>query len=67
MAFAPEVEDELLLDDEGVEVDEDELLLVAADELSDEELDEVVVLSAFFGDESPDFSALTLPDRESLR
>jgi hypothetical protein len=67
-AFAPEDELPLaeVVDDEEV-VDEDVLPLLEDEELSDEELDDVVVLSAFLAGASPGFSALTLPDRESLR
>ena len=67
-AFVPE--DELLLvEDADVDEDDDEdvLPLVEDDELSAEGLDDVVVLSAFLAGVSADFSALTLPDRESLR
>ncbi|MEU4427024.1 hypothetical protein AB0F81_40915 [Actinoplanes sp. NPDC024001] len=61
VAAAFVVEEELELDDV---LDEDAAAGVAVDE-------EVDVVSGFFGVESPeplpDFSALTLPERESLR
>ncbi|WP_436537370.1 hypothetical protein [Actinoplanes sp. HUAS TT8] len=63
-AFAPEVE---LLDDVVEDEVEDVVLVVVVE---DDELSEDEVLSAFFVVESPavpDFSALTLPERESLR